>query len=129
MPTYQAPAVYIEETPSAPVILPVGTSTAAFIGTAPKADAFPATARAVNSWTQFVRDYLPEKDAASTPLSHAVYGFFLNGGSRCYVVNVPAGKPIARHRKERGGLEMLEDLGAEIVCGPGKAEAGAIDGP
>src|SRR2546429_103652 len=58
MPTYQAPGVYIEEIPSAPVILPVGTSTAAFIGTAPKADAFPATARAVNSWTQFVRDNL-----------------------------------------------------------------------
>ena len=127
MPTYQAPGVYIEEIPSAPVILPVGTSTAAFIGTAPKADAFPATARAVNSWTQFVRDYLPEKDAASTPLSHAVYGFFLNGGSRCYVVNVPAGKPIAGTGKERGALQMLETVEAEIVAAPGMTDAVTYD--
>src|SRR5256885_17186494 len=124
MPTYQAPGVYIEEIPSAPVILPVGTSTAAFIGAAPKADAFPAAARAVNSWTQFVRDYLPEKDAASTPLSHAVYGFFLNGGSRCYVVNVPAGKPIPRTRQERGALQMLETVAAEIVPAPGMTAPG-----
>jgi phage tail sheath protein FI len=127
MPTYQAPGVYIEEIPSAPVILPVGTSTAAFIGAAPKADAFPATARAVNSWTQFVRDYLPEKDAASTPLSHAVYGFFLNGGSRCYVVNIPTGKPIAGTGKERGALQMLETVEAEIVAAPGMTDAVTYD--
>ena len=127
MPNYLAPGVYIEEIPSAPVILPVGTSTAAFMGPAPRADAFPNTARAVNSWTQFVRDYLPDKDAASTPLSNAVYGFFLNGGARCYVVNSPAGKPLAGTGRDRGPLQLLETVEAEIILAPGMTDAVSYD--
>jgi hypothetical protein len=46
-------------------------------------------ARAVNNWSEFVARFMPEqeKDRKSTDLSNAVYGFFENGGSRCFVVN------------------------------------------
>jgi phage tail sheath protein FI len=42
----------------------------------------------VTNWTQFVKTF--GDFTQSTFLSHAVYGFFNNGGSRCYVVNVGA---------------------------------------
>ena len=50
--------------------------------------------------------YVPD-GAVSTALSHAVYGFFLNGGRRCFVVN--AGKAAADGRRPRApGLDVLE---------------------
>ena len=104
MPFYSTPDVYIEEiSAGARPIEPVGTSTAGFVGVAPYAKAHrpdmekPPEAVAVNNWSEFVREFCIEPGAdpndlkslyASTWLSQAVYGFFLNGGSRCYVVNV-----------------------------------------
>ena len=93
MPTYLAPDIYVEEVPGgARPIQAVGTSTAGFIGVAPDATAYmdrsPADrVRAINNWSEFMREFF-HPDSASTPLSQAVYGFFLNGGRRCYVVNV-----------------------------------------
>jgi phage tail sheath protein FI len=124
MATLLAPGVYIQEIPAAPVILPVGTSTGAFIGTVPKADAYQGMARAVNSWSQFLRDYVPEKDAASTPLSNAVYGFFLNGGARCYVVNTAK---LTGTGHEKGALQLLETVEAQIVVAPGLTDAASYD--
>jgi phage tail sheath protein FI len=42
----------------------------------------------VTNWTQYVKTF--GDFTQSTFLSHAVYGFFNNGGSRCYVVNFGA---------------------------------------
>ncbi|MCA9993373.1 MAG: hypothetical protein KDE29_20450, partial [Anaerolineales bacterium] len=87
MPTYSAPGIYIEEVAGgARPIQAVGTRTAGFVGEAPSVRAHVNEAVAINNWSQFVREFVPESGGASTPLSHAVYGFFLNGGSRCYVV-------------------------------------------
>ncbi len=103
---YQTPDVYIrEESGGARPIQAVGTSTPGFIGVAPYAKAhkpdgsLQAEVVPINNWSQFVKEFCvaPENSAepidpanyfASTKLAHAVYGFFLNGGSRCYVVNV-----------------------------------------
>ena len=72
----------------------VGTSTAGFVGTAPNPDAFVDEAVAINNWSEFRRRYVRDGDKG-TDLANAVYGFFLNGGSRCYVVNTKADGAIA----------------------------------
>ena len=88
------PDVYVKEMPSgAHQIEAVGTQVAGFIGTAPRADAPRGQAVAVNNWAQFVRTFT-DSDSASTPLTNAVYGFFQNGGNRCFVVNLRRGDSV-----------------------------------
>jgi phage tail sheath protein FI len=111
MPTYQAPGVYVEEVPSAVrPIAGVGTSTAAFIGVAadltgpwdpdkgsgmpvrPSGEAYEQAdalvPRPVSGWTEFV-ELFGEIQTGNRYLAHAVYGFFDNGGTRCFVARVP----------------------------------------
>lgn len=94
MPEYLSPGVYVEEVDSGPrPIEGAGTATAAFVGFAP---AGPANRPVlVTNWTQYVDTFgsleeggrrNPHVDGAY--LSHAVYGYFLNGGGRCYVTRV-----------------------------------------
>jgi hypothetical protein len=129
VPQYYAPGVYVEEISSGPrPIQAVGTSTAAFIGEAPRADLPEASvARAINNWSEFVRDFVAE-GSASTALSHAVYGFFLNGGRRCYVVNVSKGQAIVGDTRRRRGLQLLEAVDeVAIVAAPGYTDAASYD--
>jgi phage tail sheath protein FI len=127
MPTYLAPDVYIEEVAGgARPIQAVGTSTAGFVGEAPDAKARLNEAVAVNNWSQFVREFVPE-GSASTHLSHAVYGFFQNGGSRCYVVNVGPGA-ITGTGKKRAGLDILEQVDEiAIIAAPGYVDPVSYD--
>ena len=128
MPTYEYPGVYIEEidTGSRP-IEGVGTSTAAFVGVAPNLDAHLHKPFAVNNWSQFVKEF-SAGDAASTPLVQAVYGFFLNGGGRCYVVNVGKNKELVGDAKQRKGIDTLEEVDeVAIVAAPGFADAASYD--
>ena len=88
--TYRTPGVYVQEVPAGPrPIQAVGTRTAGFIGEAQLDDAYKNEPRAVNNWSEFVARFMPEeeKDRKSTALSNAVFGFFQNGGSRCFIVN------------------------------------------
>src|SRR3712207_5649089 len=103
MPEYLAPGVYIEEVDTGPrPIEGIGTSTAAFVGFAP---AGPANRpQLITNWSQYTRMFglalrapqpgESEEDLPRDPhmpdayLSHAVYGFFQNGGSRCWVTRV-----------------------------------------
>src|SRR5439155_1703309 len=97
----------------------VGTSTAGFVGVTPKADAFVNEARAINNWSEFQREFFPT-GAASTPLSQGVYGFFLNGGRRCYVVNVGAANAVTGGGDGRVGLQVPEQIDeVAIVAIPG----------
>ncbi len=112
MPTYTWPGVYVEEVPSAiKPIAGVGTSTAAFIGVSaditeawdPKTSAgMPAnaagqaypqaaalTAVALNSWTDFTQSF-GDIQSANQYLAQAVFGFFNNGGTRCWVTRISA---------------------------------------
>jgi phage tail sheath protein FI len=87
---YRTPGVYVQEVPAGPrPIQAVGTSTAVFIGEAPLAKAMVNQPRAVNNWSEFVTRFMPEdrEDRKSNVLSNAVYGFFGNGGTRCFIVN------------------------------------------
>jgi len=120
MPFYAAPGIYVEEVPGgARPIGAVGTSTAAFVGTAPDAGARLNEAVAVNSWSGFVRTFASQATSA-TPLALAVFGFFENGGGRCYVVNTEEGAPIAGRGTGRSGLRVLEAIDEiAIVAAPG----------
>jgi uncharacterized protein len=110
MPVYFAPGVYVEEVPSAvKPIAGVGTSIAGFVGVAadvsgawnpetrtgmparpddePYVQAPALSRRPVNSWTEFTQAF-GDLQEGNQYLAHAVYGFFNNGGSRCWVVRV-----------------------------------------
>lgn len=128
MPTYLAPDIYVEEVSGgARPVQAVGTSTAGFVGEAPNPTARLNEAVAINNWSQFVREYMTE-NSNSTALSNAVYGFFQNGGSRCYVVNVGAGQSIAGGGRDRTGLDVLEEIDEiAIVAAPGYTTAAAYD--
>jgi hypothetical protein len=77
--------VYIEEVDrGTKPIESVGTSTAAFIGESlvgPRNEACLCT-----NWSQYVKAY--GDFSKSEYLATAVYGFFNNGGARCFVTNV-----------------------------------------
>lgn len=124
MPAYLAPDLYMEERSlGVRPIQAVGTSTPGFVGEAPNPAAHPNEVVAVNSWSHFLRDFAGE-ETTSTPLSHAVYGFFQNGGSRCYVVNVGRDRPISG----KGGLELLEQVDEiAIVAAPGYTDPGSYE--
>lgn len=125
MPTYSTPGIYIEEkSTGAHSIESVGTSTAGFLGVAPNPDAHLNEALAVNNWSQFIKEFSVD-GAASTPLAQAVFGFFQNGGSRCYIVNVGPKNPIAGDGgAKRKGIETLEEVDeVAIVAAPGFSDA------
>ena len=108
MPTYLAPGVFVEEVPSAvKPIAGVGTSTAAFVGIVadnvvmplrpgasetPTADDYYKVAAAldpepINSWLEFEQKF-GEIQTGNQYLAHAVYGYFNNGGTRCWITRV-----------------------------------------
>ena len=102
-----------------PPISGVGTSTAGFVGVAPKAGQFTMIARVVTSFDQFTNDYISTA-TVSTPLSFAVQGFFQNGGTECYVVNTDS-TAAADFVKGLKLLEVLTDV--EIIAAPGSIDA------
>ena len=110
MPEYLAPGVYVEEVPSAvKPIAGVGTSTAGFVGVStdiggtwdpgrkagmpaqatgePYSQADALRPQPVNSWTDFTARF-GDIQEGNQYLAHAVYGFFNNGGTRCWVTRI-----------------------------------------
>jgi phage tail sheath protein FI len=124
MAAYLSPGVYVEEVSSGPrPIEAVGTSTAGFVGLAPDADARQNEAVAVNNWSEFMREFV-QPGNASTDLANAVYGFFLNGGSRCYVVNTgSADGAIAGNGRGLDALEAVDEVA--IIAAPGRTDPAA----
>ncbi len=128
MPNYYTPGVYVEEVASGPrPITAEGSSTAAFIGEAPLAEAHLSRAWAVDNWSSFLREFVGEA-TTSTALSNAVHGFFLNGGRRCYVVNVPRGQAIVGDARQRRGVQLLEAVDeVAIVAAPGYTDPASYE--
>lgn len=148
--SYLYPGVYIEEISArARSIEAVGTNVAAFLGEAPRADVDENQIVWINNWTEFCRHFvdLPEepestseektvtesettnqKEFRSTPLSHAVCGFFLNGGGRCCVINVGKDGPLTGNGDVRNGLDLLELTDeVSIVAAPGRTDSASHD--
>ena len=94
MAEYLSPGVYMEEVNSGPrPIEGVGTAMAAFVGFAAWGPVNEPTL--VTSWSQYVDVFgFSENGGRKNPhvpgsyLSHSVYGYFLNGGGRCFVTRV-----------------------------------------
>jgi uncharacterized protein len=136
MPEYLAPGVYVEEVPSAvKPIAGVGTSTAGFIGVSanitrpwdpakrtgmparPTGEAYQQAAalspQPVNSWTEFTQRF-GDIQEANQYLAHAVYGFFNNGGTRCWVTRIAApGDDLERALQQ---FESIDEIA--IVAAP-----------
>jgi phage tail sheath protein FI len=105
------------------------------------------------NWSQFVNTFGDFRD--SDHLAHGVYGFFNNGGGRCFVTNVgstgaaPAGKdekgapakPVGDTKKlagmyigedkgpgKRTGLKTFDDVDEiNLVCVPGVTDPAVVD--
>lgn len=99
MPEYLSPGVYVEEVDRGPKpIEGVATAVAAFVGFTEKADLEREVdgeivnedllnkPRLITNWSQYVQSFGGFVQGAYLP--HAVYGYFNNGGSRCFVVSV-----------------------------------------
>ena len=93
MASYLHPGVYIEEIPSgARAIEGVSTSTACFIGYATRGPV--ATPVLISNWDDYVRQFgelrRVKSSARGDDLGLSVSAFFLNGGSKAYVVRLVA---------------------------------------
>src|SRR6186997_233395 len=101
--SYLSPGVYVEEVDrGSKPIEAVGTNTVGFLGESAKGPLNETVL--ITNWSQFVKTYGDFKDC-SEHLAHAVYGFFNNGGSRCFVVNVGAPEtaaPVKTHAPAAG---------------------------
>ena len=128
MPNYRAPGVYVEEVPGGTRPFGrVGTSSAGFVGLAPYKDAVKDVVVPIDNWTQFVKTFVGDA-TAGTHLSTAVYGYFQNGGSRAYVVNIGAGGSLTGTAKRPTGLTLLEAVDdVAIVAAPGFSDLAAHD--
>jgi len=124
MPEYLSPGVYVEEIEiGAKPIEGVSTSTVGFVGMAEKGDLNKPTL--ITNWGQFV-DKFGRYTSESPYLAPAVYGFFANGGGRCYVVRVTDGATDGDYvgtdggPGQRTGLQAFNEIDeVNIVCIPG----------
>lgn len=88
MPNYLSPGVYVEEVSGGvKPIAGAGTSVGAFVGLAEKGES--GKAKLITNWSQFLKEF--GGFITGSYLAYAVYGFFAEGGTSCYVVRVAAG--------------------------------------
>ncbi|MGN6318298.1 phage tail sheath family protein [Trinickia sp.] len=102
---YRHPGVYIKELPAVPSVQGVSTSIPVFIGATEKLDALDRnTARRVTSWADFQTRYGGFVWGAF--VSAAVFEFFAESGSICYVVGMrpdPAPAPATAQVTDGNG--------------------------
>ena len=135
--SYLSPGVYVEEVDRGTKPLEmVGTSTVGFIG---ESAVGPVNQPILcTNWSQFTKHFGDFKN--SKYLAHAVYGFFNNGGGRCFIVNVgddaeaDAKKKAAKYiGKDNGpgtrtGLKAFDDLDdINMVAAPGQTDPAIQD--
>ncbi|MBN1191133.1 MAG: phage tail sheath family protein [Dehalococcoidales bacterium] len=91
-PEYLSPGVYMEEVDrGSKPIEGAGTACAAFVGFAQKGPIGQPTF--IPNWTEFVTNF--GGFIKGGYLAPAVYGYFQNGGGRCYVSRLPGGETEA----------------------------------
>jgi phage tail sheath protein FI len=128
MTVYQAPGVYVEELPSAiKPIAGVGTSTAGFVGIsnipANKMPEKPAGGnyvqiadkdpQPITNWEEF-RQKFGDFHTANQYLAHAVYGFFNNGGTRCWVNRVTSVDDVNDAIDQFQGIDEIAIVAAPL---------------
>ncbi|WP_457635903.1 phage tail sheath subtilisin-like domain-containing protein [Persephonella sp.] len=145
MPVYKTPGVYIKEVEiGGKPIEGVSTSVAAFIGITAGGDSYTNKPTLITSWGEFVAkfgrytqtekdDQLSEEEKKRKKeilnMSGSVYGFFQNGGRRCYIVKVPDTTDSSIIGTDEGpgkrtGLHSLKEVDeVSIVVAPGVVES------
>jgi len=120
--SYLSPGVYVEEVDrGSKPIEAVGTNTVGFLGESAKGPVNESVL--ITNWSQFVKTFGDFKDC-SEHLAHAVYGFFNNGGSRCFVVNVGAPEHAKVETKPAvAGKEGEKDKAPAVAVGGGGRDA------
>jgi len=113
MAEYLSPGVYVEEFDSGPTPMQgVGTSTAGFIGVAEKGPSIgaPILVTGPADFTRKFGGYLHENEFGDYRfLAHAVNHFFINGGSRAFVMRVaPPDAAVAKAVCSEGKENTLE---------------------
>lgn len=148
MPVYNTPGVYVEEVP--PTVRPiagVGTSTAGFIGvvaddvlmpprpgkSGKKPDGTPepndlytvapaGQPKLITSWEEFETQFGELRVAnRNQTLAHAVFGFFVNGGTRCWVMRVAIEAALDTLDEQLPALAAIDEIA--IVAVPGATKA------
>ncbi len=111
---YKSPGVKIEEQSAQGPIVPLGTSTAAFVGPALSGPLFTPTK--ITNFTQFRDTFGGYISAPPHYLAHAAYGFFQNGGSIAYIVRV--GTALRAHLMLADGAALDTVLIEALAEGP-----------
>jgi len=121
-PEYRSPGVYIEEVDKGTKpIEGVGTACAAFVGFAKKGPINQPTF--IPNFTEFVNTF--GDFIKGGYLAQSVYGYFQNGGGRCYVTRLPGGEetpvePEAVASLPSGAKPTIESLDIKALE-PGSA--------
>lgn len=106
------PDVYVERVPSGErPISSVGTSTGAFVGVAPRG--IIGKPLLCTNWSEFIENTAYGLDTpfmVNSDLAYAVYGFFQNGGSRCYVVRT------AHETAKKASVKIPEENGVTFYA-------------
>ncbi len=114
--TYLTPGVYVEEVDKgSKPIEGVGTRIAAFVGFSERGPINEPTF--IANWTQFVNtfgNFIP-----GGYLAHAVYGFFNNGGSTCYITRLPMSEADAASAKRGAAQLPTASVGVPALAGGG----------
>ncbi len=110
-PEYLSPGVYVEEVDKGTKpIEGVGTACAAFVGFAEQGPVNQPTF--IPNWTEFVNTF--GGFIKGGYLAQAVYGYFQNGGGRCYVTRLPGGEAEAAEPKAVAALPSHAQPGPAI---------------
>lgn len=133
MAEYLTPGVYVEEVPGTPPIVGVPTSIVGFVGVVADGVTMPPlpdgsgsyplapvnVPQVIASWDQFKTKFGDFQDGNKV-LAHALYGFFLNSGSTCYVSRIA---DINDAAQVTGALQKFESIDEiSIVVVPGARE-------
>jgi len=119
MPTYLHPGVYVEEIPSgSKPIEGVGTSTAAFVGYTAKGPM--GEPNLISKWDDYDKEYGGvqnlQNDQIGDPMGLSVSAFFLNGGTKAYIVRITedlANEDAGANHADKaiGYVDHPEDIG------------------
>jgi phage tail sheath protein FI len=124
-PEYLSPGVYVEEVDKgAKPIEGAGTAMAAFVGFAEQGPVGQPTF--IPNWSEFTGTF--GGFIKGGYLANAVYGYFQNGGGRCYVSRLPGGEEAAAEPKAVASLSSRVQPSIEsltitaLEAGPAGAE-------
>ncbi len=121
--SFTFPGVYVQETSAPGPIAGVPTSTVLFIGetessfVAAGENGSYAKPQAVTSWTEYVTAFASLPSAPSKDLSKAMRGFFLNGGSRAWILKTKDSSADTIEQALTASEAIPDEI--SIVCAPG----------